>query len=401
MLDVQVAQTIVNRTMSVLHVNVNIMDISGRVIAAGNRERIGGYHSAAAEVIATGRKKTVSAAEAAQLDGVKPGITLPIIYKDTILGALGMTGEPEQVEKYGELVVLTALLIIEQEEMKEQVYQEQRARESLLVDLFTGRCLEDTALFHRRAGLLDIVLDQPYLVLVARLAALEQGQDPLLVQRRRALLADRLAGFRIRGRVVEACFLNGEVALLSPGIGEMPRARQAEDAQSLHAFLREETGAPVLLAVGGLCPGWKSIPNAFARAAGVLETADLCGRMDGTLFFEDYLTEHTLRQIPAPARADFCASVLGGLARSRPEQCAQMLDTLQRYYDNDMNAQKTANDLFLHRNTLNIRLNKIRDLTGYAPQRFRDAMVLQMALVLRGMGENDPTETETNCNEIH
>ena len=139
MLDMQVAQTIVNRTMSVLHVNVNIMDVSGRVIAAGNRARIGAYHSAAAEVIATGRKKAVSAAEAARLDGVRPGVTLPIIYKDAILGALGMTGEPEQVEKYGELVVLTALLIIEQEEMKERGYQERRARESLLVDLLTGK----------------------------------------------------------------------------------------------------------------------------------------------------------------------------------------------------------------------------------------------------------------------
>ena len=102
MLNAKVAQTIVNRTMSVLNVNVNIMDVTGRVIAAGDRERIGAYHSAAAEVISTGVKKTVSAAEAASMDGVMPGITLPIIYKGTILGALGMTGEPALVEKYGE-----------------------------------------------------------------------------------------------------------------------------------------------------------------------------------------------------------------------------------------------------------------------------------------------------------
>ena len=401
MLDAQVAQTIVNRTMSVLHVNVNIMDVSGRVIAAGSRERIGSYHSAAAEVIATGKKKTVSAAEAARLDGVKPGITLPIIYKDAILGALGMTGEPEQVEKYGELVVLTALLIIEQEEMKEQVYQEQRARESLLMDLFTGRCLEDAALFRRRADLLDVALEQPQLVLAAQMAAMERGQDPLQVQRRRALLSDHLSGFRLRGRAVEVCFLAGGAALLVPAGRETDRARQEGDAQALHAFLLEETGAPVLLAVGGLCQGWQVIPDTFRRAAAALETAGLCGRTDGVIFFEDYLTEYTRRQLPAQARAGFCAAVLGGLAGCRPEQRAQMLDTLQRYYDNDMNAQKTADDLFLHRNTLNMRLNKIRDLTGYAPQRFRDALVLRLALALSGIGEKLPTETEIIGNEIH
>ena len=134
----------------------------------------------------------------------------------------------------------------------------------------------------------------------------------------------------------------------------------------------------------------------------MLETAALCGRGEGAFFFEDYLTEHTLRQIPPPARADFCAAVLGGLSGCRPDQRALWLDTLQRYYDNDMNAQKTADDLFLHRNTLNMRLNKIRDLTGYAPQRFRDALVLRMALILRGTGEAAPSEREICCHdEIH
>ena len=387
MLNAQVAQTIVNRTMSVLNVNVNIMDVTGRVIAAGNRERIGSYHSAAAEVIATGKKKTVSASEAAMMDGVQPGITLPIIYKDIILGALGMTGEPELVEKYGELVVLTALLIIEQEEMKDRFYQEQRARESLLVDLFTGRCLDDPAIFRHRAELLGVPLDQPWMVSVAKLVALEEhGQDTLLIQHRRASLSDHLAKMRLRGYGVEVCFLDGVAAFLYPAAQDMPRSCQVEDAQYLHTFLHEETGASVLLSVSGICLGWKDIPAAFVRASDILETAQICGRADGVVFFEDFLTEHVLRQIPDQTQSIFCAAVLGGLYTSREEQRMQLLETLNCYYGNDMNAQKTADALFLHRNTLNMRLNKIRDLTGYAPQRFRDALVLRMALVLSGMG---------------
>lgn len=395
MLDAAVAQTIVNRTMSVLHVNVNIMDVSGRVIAAGHRERIGTFHSAAAEVIATGKKKTVSATEAACMDGVKPGITLPIIYNGAIQGALGMTGEPAQVEKYGELVVLTALLIIEQEEMKERVYQERQARESILIDLFTGRCLEDEALFRRRATLLEGRLEQPHLVMAAHLAAMESGQDPLQLQRRRAALSDRLAALRVRGRPVATCFLDGRLAVLSPVPGNADRARQREDAQQLYRFLREETGSGLLLSVGGLSPDWRGIPHAFARAEGAMDIAKTCGVKDGTFFFEDYLTEYALLRIPVQTRREFCACVLGGLATCRREQRELCLDTLRHYYRNDMNAQKTADELFLHRNTLNMRLNKIRDLTGYSPQRFQDAFVLRMALVLSGMEDPPQQETET------
>lgn len=394
MLDAAVAQDIVNKTMSVLHVNVNIMDVHGRVIAAGHRERVGAYHSAAAEVIATGRKKTVSAEEAAGMDGVKPGITLPIIYKDATLGALGMTGEPAQVEKYGELVVLTALLIIEQQEMKERVYQEQRARESVFIDLFTGRCLEDEALFLQRSDLLGYRLDRTQLVMAVRLSALADGQDPLDCQQRMDRLIEHLSAFRVRGRAVTACFLNGRLALLCPAGDGDDRERLLRDAESLRRFLCEETQSAVLLCVGGVCADWRGIPAAFSRSVDTLEIARRCAAAEGTFFFEDYLIEYALQQIPPGAREEYCAAVSGALASCRPDQRELLLDTLRLYYDNDMNAQKTADELFLHRNTLNMRLNRIRDLTGYAPQRFRDAFVLRMALVLSGMGEHEIQETE-------
>lgn len=269
MLNESLAQSIVDRTMSVLHVNVNIMDVNGRVIAAGNRERVGAFHSAAAAVIATGRKRTVTAAEAFGMDGVKPGITLPILYKDTIIGALGMTGDPALVEKYGELVILTAQLMIEQEEMKEQVYQEQRARESVLIDLFTGRCLENEALFQQRASLFSDWVDRPQLIMAAHLSMLEGEKDPLQCQQRKDRLLDHLTGFRLRGAAVAACFLNNRLALLCPTPGaDLTGQQQRERAQEVCAFLREETRGDVLLSVGGLCAGWREIPAAFQRADG-------------------------------------------------------------------------------------------------------------------------------------
>lgn len=91
MLNSAIAQSIVDITMSVLHVNVNIMDVNGTVIAAGDKSRIGTFHCAAAEVIATGQKKAVSAQEAATMDNVEPGATYPIVYKGEVIGALGMT----------------------------------------------------------------------------------------------------------------------------------------------------------------------------------------------------------------------------------------------------------------------------------------------------------------------
>ena len=106
LIHISIAQSIVDITMSVLHVNVNIMDVNGTVIAAGDKSRIGTFHCAAAEVIATGQKKAVSAQEAATMDNVEPGATYPIVYKGEVIGALGMTGAPEYVDKFVELGAL-------------------------------------------------------------------------------------------------------------------------------------------------------------------------------------------------------------------------------------------------------------------------------------------------------
>ena len=54
--------------------------------------------------------------------------------------------------------------------------------------------------------------------------------------------------------------------------------------------------------------------------------------------------------------------------------------TLECFFANNLNIQQTANDLFLHRNTLIYRLNKIIDETGYDPKKFKDALILQVAL---------------------
>ena len=54
--------------------------------------------------------------------------------------------------------------------------------------------------------------------------------------------------------------------------------------------------------------------------------------------------------------------------------------TLESFFQHDLNIQKTADNLYVHRNTLIYRLNKITEETGYDPRSFKDALILQVAL---------------------
>lgn len=397
MLNSAIAQSIVDITMSVLHVNVNIMDVNGTVIAAGDKSRIGTFHCAAAEVIATGQKKAVSAQEAATMDNVEPGATYPIVYKGEVIGALGMTGAPEYVDKFVELGALYALLFIEQEDMKQRVFQEQRVRESILLDLFTGRCLTDADFFLQRLAGLNYRLDKAHRVIAVRLEALEHQTDMILCQQIKDRLTDLLANKRICGAPPIGCFVQSHLALLAP-VQNKPCApeRFAAEVKDLYDCLRQATGNQVLIAIDGICESWMDIPAAFAQAKGTLEIACRYNQKDGVICSDDYLTEYTLLHIPAQERQRFTSTVLGKLCTGKPRQRELLLQTLRTYFQNDMNAQKTAEELFIHRNTLNMRLNKIREWSGLSPQRFQDAFNLRMAIILMDLEEKADQAKEEN-----
>jgi carbohydrate diacid regulator len=113
-LDTKMAQDIVARTMRIIDTNINVMDARGRIIGSGDRERIGELHEGALLVLSQGRVVDIDDAVAKHLHGVRQGINLPLRLEGEIVGVIGLTGEPESLRKYGELVCMTAEMMLEQ-----------------------------------------------------------------------------------------------------------------------------------------------------------------------------------------------------------------------------------------------------------------------------------------------
>ena len=108
------ARQIVARAMKILSFSVNVMDEHGLIIASGNPERIHQRHEGAVLALTENRVVEISEATALQLKGVRPGINLPISYQGELIGVIGISGDPEEVRAYAELVRMTAELILEQ-----------------------------------------------------------------------------------------------------------------------------------------------------------------------------------------------------------------------------------------------------------------------------------------------
>ncbi len=56
----------------------------------------------------------------------------------------------------------------------------------------------------------------------------------------------------------------------------------------------------------------------------------------------------------------------------------ELLETVRVFFRNDLNLTAASRELFVHRNTLNYRLDKIRKETGLDLRSFRDAVIFQI-----------------------
>ncbi|HCP29871.1 MAG TPA: CdaR family transcriptional regulator, partial [Pseudomonas sp.] len=113
-LDHDLAQDIVDRAMAILPCNVNVMDSHGLILGSGEPERVNTRHEGAQLVLANGRIVELDQEAARCLKGVQPGVNLPLMLDDRLMGVLGLTGDPQQVRVDAELVRMTAEMLLAQ-----------------------------------------------------------------------------------------------------------------------------------------------------------------------------------------------------------------------------------------------------------------------------------------------
>jgi carbohydrate diacid regulator len=61
----------------------------------------------------------------------------------------------------------------------------------------------------------------------------------------------------------------------------------------------------------------------------------------------------------------------------------ETLSTIQCFFDNNLNVSETSRKLFVHRNTLVYRLEKIKKMTGLDLREFEHAITFKVAMMVR------------------
>lgn len=347
-LDRALAQDIVDRAMAILPHNVNVMDYLGIIIGSGDPERISTRHEGAQQVLASRQTVEIDSDAASRLGGVKPGVNLPLMLDHQLVGVLGITGDPERVRVYGELVKMTAEMLMEQRRQQTDRQWRQQRSEQLLARLLWGDCPDSLVDEARQLGL------QPQL---PRQALLLQLSEPLELHH--PLIA------RLHARYPHSWCCLREPTLLYC-------CHPAERDPGFGHWLEQDW--PIRrLAYAELSPDLADLRQACAA---LHESLDYASQIRPT---QRLLPLQSLR-LPLlfwRHRQDWLAQGIAETVAPLHEQPA-LLDTLDRWFEHSGESQVCAEALGIHRNSLRYRLDKIAELTGCDPYRTHDLLRLYL-----------------------
>ena len=117
------AKQIVEKVMNVIPYNINMMNNEGIIISSGDENRIGYLHEGALKAILNNKIVTIYE----EKGGSRPGVNMPIVFQNSVIGVIGISGSPNKVMPFASLVKITAELLLEQE----YVFNQKRVKEKI------------------------------------------------------------------------------------------------------------------------------------------------------------------------------------------------------------------------------------------------------------------------------
>ena len=387
-LSTELAQDIVTRTMKIIPYNVNVMDVSGSIIASGNPVRIGELHAGAMLALAKRLAVEVDDAGARNMHGAQPGINLPLTVNGQLCGAVGLSGAPDEVRQFGELVRLTAEMILEQAQLTGELQRDSRYREAFVLKLINDDGADHAGLeaWARRLG---VDFGRTHLVFVLEVNDKAAGTVEALteIQRLQMRMLTRqptaLTAAASSHEMVILDFYDAPAAAQNQASGPAPddQARAQKRLQSLSAMLKEEGGDAHTLTMGIALTGIEGVAISYQSA----RAAARIGRTRhprGTRFsYYEQALPVLLSGLDAGWQAEQLKLPIARLkAQDKNKELLQR--TLEAWFTHDGHPAATAQALHIHRNTLDYRLRRIGEITGLDLGRLEDRFLLYVSALL-------------------
>lgn len=187
---------------------------------------------------------------------------------------------------------------------------------------------------------------------------------------------------------VEGCIDGSSDLAVSMDDTRIAVVRFADEGQTPYEFgqflvqsLYEETGIRARVGVGCGMNTFGEIAVSYNQAVTAVRMSGLLNAKGDVHSYREYLLVRMLEDVPRLRLKDYMEQFCAAGAEEIFED-EDMAETAEEFLESSLNVSETSRNLYMHRNTLMYRLDKIERATGLNIRKFSDAVTFRVITIL-------------------
>ncbi len=351
-------QIIVDDLKEVIKHDINFVDRQGIMIASTNSNRIGIKHAAALNCIKVLDKVIIKKDD--ENDIYREGINSPIIINGYVVGAISINGLVEEVSQYIDIVTKMTQIYI-----NGLTYEKQKS-ESLIKD----KHLIESVMFNQ-----DMFNTKIELELLN--VKVEEGCCVAIIEVKDTLLDVQ--------KLYSTLITMQELKLISTVVGKrIVCICQGNDKNDLNAMFKSIAkkvndlyNTLIQCSIGNVVHSEIKLHESYKNARLTHNSIDYNDNL--IVFYEDIRFEVIISSLDADVKNNILDKTINKIEESKRDEYALILLT---YFADNNSIEKSSKKLYIHKNTIQYRLDRIREKTGYNPRVFEEATFLYIAVLI-------------------
>ncbi len=152
-------------------------------------------------------------------------------------------------------------------------------------------------------------------------------------------------------------------------------------AKTIEETLNSELFIKAVIGIGTIAPTLKDLAASYKEAQVAIEVGKVFDTEKNIISYENLGIGRLIYQLPTTLCEMFLSEVFK--KNSIDALDSETLFTIQKFFENNLNVSETSRKLFVHRNTLVYRLEKIKKITGLDLREFDHAIIFKVALMVK------------------
>jgi carbohydrate diacid regulator len=355
---------IVNTLKTIIQEDINFIAPDGYIIASSIESRIGDLHEGALVVAQTKMPLIISSDD--EFKGARKGINLPVFYEQNLVAVVGITGEANEIIQFSKVIVKMSEILIKEHFLNVQK-QFKRENNRVIIELLMNSKFSPEVVLTKMEVLGYDANIYHYLVVFDLLDDSTHNVELLNTIynsiEKRIEFKDLLARHETKYII-----LSSESTLSS----------LLDLIKSTKTYIETKYKIRITVGISEEMYGVAGFYTGFKQADMVVETGTNKG--SGIIRqFDGSSLDLLFKGFASYVHIDFSSSILKNMDKEERKETKELL---MAYIRNNGSVMHASDELFIHKNTLQYRLNKIHQKTGYNPRDFEDLISLYIAIQL-------------------